>query len=130
MLVGATGARADGKELDRTPVQCVAEQGIAANEAVSDRAVLFFVRSKTAPIYRNDLKAVCSTLHKGETQFDYIKAQAGKKQLCSGDGFKVHRKEQLPCTLGTFQPITPEEAEKLLGRPLATEGGAQPTKKN
>ena len=120
LLVGSSAWGDEEKELDRTPQQCITTQQIARNEAISDRAIVFIMRGKSKTMYRNDLRAVCPTLQKGATQFDFVKGNHPASQLCGGtDGFTVRGRQQLPCVLGNFEPITQAEAEKLLGRSLA-----------
>jgi len=99
---------------------------IERDEAANDRTVVFIMRGKNKQIYRNDLPAACAFLKHGETELEYhYNTQSAKLvRLCNYDGITVQHANQITCALGTFNPITAEEAAALLGHPVGASDSA------
>ncbi|HJR69747.1 MAG TPA: hypothetical protein VKA43_06885 [Gammaproteobacteria bacterium] len=129
--VAGTHAQAQGEaqpapaqsepEIDRTPEDCVVASRIARNVAVNDRQVVFFMRGDT--YYRNDLDAACQSLTAGETRLVLHFRNTGSAKMarvCGTDAFTVERQtSRIGCGLGSFHPITADEAAALTGQPVA-----------
>jgi hypothetical protein len=126
-------AHADDKPINRKPVSCLLVNSIERDEAASERTVLFFMRGKQHQIYRNNLASACPLMKRGETDFVYYyQTQSVKLQrLCDYDAIGVFRREEslgnapgrTPCKLGSFVPITADEAADLLGKPRPDTAG-------
>ncbi|HVS24135.1 MAG TPA: hypothetical protein VMU03_10465 [Gammaproteobacteria bacterium] len=134
LLLGGTPmyAHADDKSSNRKPTPCLLVNSIERDEAASERTVVFFMRGKQHQIYRNDLLAACPFMKRGETELVYYyHTQSVKLQrLCDYDAIAVFRREDTPCHLGSFLPITADEAADLLGKPRpGTETAGEPAQK-
>ena len=118
--VVGTAAQAQ-EELDRTPRNCVVENQIERDRAVNDRTILFFMKGNK--VFRNDIPQSCPVLEAGETRLVYryrTQSQSVKlTRLCDTDSFTVERKGTVSCRFGQFVPITPAEADVLVGKPAA-----------
>ncbi len=116
----AQDAAAAQEQIDRTPEDCVVMNRIARNIAANDRQVVFFMRGNR--YYLNVLDASCQSLSAGETRLVFHAKNTGSAKLarlCNTDSFTVDRQtSRIGCSLGTFNPITAEEAAALTGQPL------------
>lgn len=112
----ASAARAaEDEALDRHPTRCIATTRLDRTEVVDDETVLFYMRD--GDIYRNRLSRSCPGLER-EKRFTY---RVYGNQLCRVDTITVLESRSFglndgfTCSLGDFQPISVEEAERLTG---------------
>ena len=121
----ATPAAQAAEQLDRTPTDCILMNRVSRNQGVNDHQVVFFMRGGT--YYLNVLDAACQALTAGADSlvFHYRTRSAKITRLCDTDTFTVERQtSRIGCGLGTFTPITAEEASALTGRPIPAPAAA------
>ena len=98
---------------DREPVDCIIHSRIDRTKVIDERTVVFYMRG--GDVYRNRLSYDCPRLVR-EKRFSY---DVRTSRLCSVDYISVLEywgsslREGMPCGLGSFYPITEEEAEFL-----------------
>ena len=113
----AKAASADAKadDFDGTPKDCIMPSNIRQTAVVDDSTILFYMRGGAKVTYRNTLPHTCPNLAR-EDRFSY---KTTMNQLCNIDlitvleqwGAGLH--DGFTCRLGSFYPITFEEAELL-----------------
>jgi hypothetical protein len=114
-LTSAATAQEDEEEASDEPLRCLSMNSIRSTKVLDDGRVLFFnARDK---VYLNRLDRECLGLSRSGT-FEY-KVQSGARhaRLCSTDSITVLETSGrgLNCGLGTFEPLTQEELESLIG---------------
>jgi hypothetical protein len=111
----AENAAARADDLDRTPRDCVILSDIRQTVVLDDRTILFYMRGGKKTVYRNYLPNQCPNLAR-EGRFAY---QVPVNRLCSVDLITVLEQfgpslgPGFTCRLGSFYPVTFEEAEIL-----------------
>lgn len=130
-LVLAMPAMAGGQEhaeaevVDEKALRCINTRLIRRTEILDDLNIIFYVSGQKA--YRNFLPRRCSGLAR-EKRFSY---RTSGNRLCDLDTITVLRDgafgldQGVTCPLGSFHPITREDADALLD-PTANEPEARP----
>jgi hypothetical protein len=107
-VVHADDKKAD---LDRTPVDCIITRNIDKTDIIDDRTILFYMKGKNKPIYRNYLPSKCPNLESSD-RFGYAVTSS---RLCKVDLIQALPRIgiPIPCRIGEFTPISADEVEEL-----------------
>jgi hypothetical protein len=128
----ANAVAADSKadNFDRTPTDCVTLSNVRETVVIDDSTILFYMRGGAKVTYRNTLPHTCPNLAR-EDRFAY---KTTINQLCNIDLITVLEQDAgglrdgFTCGLGSFYPITFEEAELLRkehDKPNSTRGAVK-----
>jgi len=98
-------------DIDRTPVDCIITRNIDKTDIIDDQTILFYMKGKNKPIYRNYLPSKCPNLESSD-RFGYAVTSS---RLCKVDLIQALPRVgiPIPCRIGEFTPISAEEVEEL-----------------
>lgn len=115
----------DDEALDRTPETCITVSRVQQTRVVDDQTILFYMRGRA--VYRSELRNACPRLAQ-EDRFAY-ETRIGR--LCETDtiwvleSFGGRFQRGATCRLGTFHPITAQEAADIVAGPEGARRAAE-----
>lgn len=113
VVLPALGSAADEESFDRTPQHCLSTIRIDRTDAVDDQHILFYLRG--GKVFVNSLPQKCPQLKK-ENRIMY---RVTTTRLCNLDTITVLEQwagqltPGFTCPLGSFYPVTKEEARDM-----------------
>jgi hypothetical protein len=110
-------AAQDGDDESEEPLRCLSMNSIRSTVVLDDRRVLFFQARDR--VFLNRLDRQCLGLARSGTFSYQVQSGARHARLCSSDTITVLETtgRGLNCGLGLFEPLSPEDAESVVGAP-------------
>jgi hypothetical protein len=105
-------AAAAGAQDNSKPETCINVSRVQRMEILDERTILFFLPGDV--VYRNSLRDRCPNIDQTNNSVDYQITSSRLARLCANE--LLHTRQGNTCRLGSFEPITPEQASALLPR--------------